>query len=231
MCAGTVQTSGGKSPRGQKWRSDSAPPQRRARAQHATPEPLPALAREHAAHDPARITAHRSPDPQRSTAPYSQHLVQHHTQSMHAHNPLPAFGRRHPACRRDSKGLTHVHPVAQVKQRRTREAAAQQAQQAGDTALSEQTVHDMSQHLTVEDQEQPVRATSEQARTLRARQRQHRRAQTQRKRAHERGPHTGPQRSWNSAELCLKPPCQISVVNVICEYTSCKNNKKHHEGP
>ena len=149
------------------------------------------------------------------------------THTLHAlTHPPPAFGRRHPACRRDSKGLTHVHPVAQVKQRRTREAAAQQAQQTGDTALSEQTVHDMSQRLTVEDQAQPVRATSEQIRTLRARQHQHRRAQTQRKRAHERGPHTGPQRSWNSAELCLKPPCQMNVVNVICEYTSCNNNKK-----
>ena len=92
--------------------------------------------------------------------------------------------------------------------------------------LSEPAAHEMLQQLLEEDQAQPVRATSEQIRTLRARQHQHRRAQTQRKRAHERGPHTGPQRSWNSAELCLKPPCQISVVNVICEYTSCKNNKK-----
>ena len=44
-------------------------------------------------HDPARITAHRSPDPQRSTAPYSQHLAQHHTQSMHEHtHHLPSGG-------------------------------------------------------------------------------------------------------------------------------------------
>ena len=93
-----------KSPRGQKWRSDSAPPQRRARAQHATPEPPPAPAREHAAHDPARITAHQSHIAQHSTAPCIQHLAQQHTFCTLQH-PLPAFGWRHPASSGDrSKG-------------------------------------------------------------------------------------------------------------------------------
>eukprot|EP00966_Prymnesium_polylepis_P157549 3641113-Prymnesium_polylepis.1 len=68
--------------------------------------------------------------------------------TIHARtHPPPAFGRRHPACRRDSKGLKHVHPVAQVKQRRARAAEGQQAQQTGDSALSEQTVHDVPHHL------------------------------------------------------------------------------------
>ena len=81
------------SPRGPKWRSDSAPPQRRARAQHATPEPPPAPAREHEAHDPARITAHQSHIAQHSTATCIQHLAQHHTQSKHSHtHHLPSGG-------------------------------------------------------------------------------------------------------------------------------------------
>ena len=105
-------------------------------------------------------------------------------------HPPPAFGRRHPACRRDSKGLKHVHPVAQVKQRRTREAAAQQGQQPGGLALSEQAAHDMLLQLLTEDSARPVRIVPEQIRTRRARQRNQRRARTRQKRAREHGPHT-----------------------------------------
>ena len=51
------------------------------------------LAREHAAHDPARTTAHQSPEAQHSTAPYIQHPRQQHTQSMHTHtHHLPSGG-------------------------------------------------------------------------------------------------------------------------------------------
>ena len=96
------------------WRSDSAPPQRRARAQHATPEPPPAPAREHAAHDPARITAHQSHIAQHSTAPCIQHLAQQHTFCTLQH-PLPAFGWRHPASageiQKDTKGCARAHRI------------------------------------------------------------------------------------------------------------------------
>ena len=92
-----------KSPRGQKWRSAPGGPERRTRAQSATHEPRHALAREHAAHDPARITAHESPDAQHSTAPYTQHLAQQHIQSMHSHTHYLPSGGDTQQCWRDQK--------------------------------------------------------------------------------------------------------------------------------
>ena len=137
----------------------------------------------------ARPTPKHCPlQPAPRTASHTIHALTH---------PPPALGRRHPACRRDSKRLTLVHPVAQTKQRRARVAAAQQAQQHGDRALSEHTAHDTSQHVIAKDQAQPVQAISEQVSTPRARQRQQRRARAQRSRARE---HTGPQGSRSSAE-------------------------------
>ena len=202
-------------------RRAATPRARPARETDATPRPCTR------ARDTRPRHLHRQP----LARPAQQHCTLQSAPRTASHtihaltHPPPAFGRRHPACRRDSTRLTLVHPVAQIKQHRARAAAAQQGPNMASNNLSEPAAHEMLQQLLEEDQAQPVRATSEQIRTLRARQHQHRRAQTQRKRAHERGPHTGPQRSWNSAELCLKPPCQISVVNVICEYTSCNNNK------
>jgi hypothetical protein len=99
-----VQAKVQKSPRGQKWRSAAARPERRTRAQSATHEPRPALARGHAAHDPARITAQQSPIAQHGTASCIQHLAQQHTFCTLQHPP-PAFGWRHPASSGDrSKG-------------------------------------------------------------------------------------------------------------------------------
>ena len=164
----------------------------------------------------ARPTAKHCPlQPAPRTASHTIHARTH---------PPPAFGRRHPACRRDSKRLKHVHPVAQVKQRRTREAAAQQRQQPGGLALSEQAAHDMLQQLLIQDSARPVRPTPEQTRTLRARQRQQRRAQTRQKRAHEHGPHTDHTRLCKSQ---VKPPQSwTSLVNIICEYKSCNSKLK-----
>ena len=122
------------------------------------------------------------------------------------------------------KRLKHVHPVAQAKNHRTREAAAQQRQQPGGLALSEQAAHDMLQQLLIQDSARPVRPTPEQTRTLRARQRQQRRAQTRQKRAHEHGPHTDHTRLCKSQ---VKPPQSwTSLVNIICEYKSCNSKLK-----
>ena len=175
-----------------------------------------------------RSRTHHRPPVARPTAKHCPLQSAPRTASHTIHaltHPPPAFGRRHPACRRDSTRFTLVHPVAQVKQRLARAAAAQQAQQAGASASSEQTVHDTPRHATAEEQAQPAQGISKRTRTLRARQHPQRRARTQRSRARERGPHTGPQRSWNSVELCLKPPNQMNVVNVICECTSCNISK------
>ena len=89
-------------------------PGARTRAQSATHEPRPALAREHAAHDPARTTAQQSPIPQPSTAPCIQHLAQQNTICTLQH-PLPAFGWRHPASageiQKDTKGRARSHRI------------------------------------------------------------------------------------------------------------------------
>ena len=202
-------------------RRAATPRARPARETDATPRPCTR----------ARATISRPLHRQPLARPARQHWTlqaapRTATHTLHAlTHPPPAFGRRHPACRRDSTRFTLVHPVAQVKQRLARAAAAQQAQQTGDSPLSEQTVHDTPRHVTAEEQAQPAQAISKRTRTPRARQHPQRRARTQRSRARERGPHTGPQRSWNSVELCLKPPNQMNVVNVICECTSCNINK------
>jgi hypothetical protein len=174
-------------------RAAAAPRARPARDTQATP-------RSRTRARSTRSRTHHRPPIARSTA---QHCPLHSapstaTHTIHAHtHPPPAFGRRPPACRCDSKRLKLVHPVAQTKQRRARAAATQQAQQHGDRALSEHTAHDTSQHVIAKDQAQPVQAVSEQVSTPRARQRQQRRARAQRSRARE---HTGPQGSWSSAE-------------------------------
>ena len=130
------------------------------------------------------------PAPQHWTLPQAPRTATH---TLHAlTQPTTCPRAETPGLPERSKRLIHAHPVAQEKQRRARAAAAHQAQQTGGIALSEQTVHDTSHHLTEEEQAQTVRAILEQHRTLRARQHQQRRARMKRSRTRERGPHTGP---------------------------------------
>ena len=96
----------------QKWRSVSAAPRRPARAQNARLTRRPAPAREHAPRDPAPCTASRSHGPHNSTTPYSQHLAQHHTQSMHSHtHHLPSGGdlRLAGEIQKDSRSYIRSH--------------------------------------------------------------------------------------------------------------------------
>ena len=107
-------------PRARPERENDATPRPCTRARATRPRPLhrQPLARPAQQH----CTLQSAP----RTASHTIHALTH---------PPPAFGRRHPACRRDSTRFTLVHPVAQVKQRLARAAAAQQAQQAGDSVL------------------------------------------------------------------------------------------------
>ena len=65
------------------WRSDSAPPQRRARAQHATRTRHPASAREHATPDPAPCTARPPQHAQHDPAKHNTHCATKHSSTQH----------------------------------------------------------------------------------------------------------------------------------------------------
>ena len=66
-----------------KWRSDSAQPQHRARAQHAPSTRRPASAREHATSDPTPCTAQPPQHAQRDPAMHNTHHATKHSSTKH----------------------------------------------------------------------------------------------------------------------------------------------------
>ena len=184
-------------PRARPARETDATPRSCTRARATRPRPL-----------------HRQPlarpAPQHWTLPQAPRTATH---TLHAlTQPTTCPRAETPGLPERFERLTHVHPVAQAENHRARAATAQQRQQPGGLALSEQAAHDMLQHSLIQDSAQPVRPTPEQIRTPRARQRQQRRAQARQKRARERGPHTDHTRLCKSQ---VKPPQSwTSLVNI-----------------
>ena len=87
-----------------RWRSDSRPPCRPARAQHATRTRRPASAREHATPDPAPCTAR--PQRRAQHAPVlqnTQHATKHSTKQHNAHCTRPCRSNQ-PARHRRTPG-------------------------------------------------------------------------------------------------------------------------------